>query len=126
MKTAGSSTHRVTGRVWSNSVCDIAKIVENPVDTRRIAHARKTGSGSTRKTTRREHRRIVRHALVDPTVIRSTIRADVRRSNCSTNNFSIYLAEANLKALYPLLPLGTSVTASTVVPSESMWNVTDW
>ncbi|GFV19208.1 uncharacterized protein TNCV_3224261 [Trichonephila clavipes] len=37
----------------------------------------KTGSGATRKTTRREDRRIVWHVLVDPTVTRSTIRADV-------------------------------------------------
>ncbi|GFU62209.1 hypothetical protein TNCV_2474401 [Trichonephila clavipes] len=38
---------------------------------------RKTGSGATRKTTRREDPRNVRQALVDPTVTRSTIRADV-------------------------------------------------
>ncbi|GFU81534.1 transposable element Tcb2 transposase [Trichonephila clavipes] len=45
--------------------------------TREGTHARKTGSGATRKTTRREDRRIVRQALVDPTMTRSTIRADV-------------------------------------------------
>ncbi|GFV26447.1 transposable element Tcb2 transposase [Trichonephila clavipes] len=39
---------------------------------------RKTGSGATRKTTRRDDRRIVRQAaLVDPTVTRLTIQADI-------------------------------------------------
>ncbi|GFT44015.1 uncharacterized protein TNCV_2688771 [Trichonephila clavipes] len=41
------------------------------------AHARKTGSGATRMTLRGEDRRIVRQAPLDPTVTRSTIRADV-------------------------------------------------
>ncbi|GFY27778.1 uncharacterized protein TNCV_242441 [Trichonephila clavipes] len=45
--------------------------------TREGTHALKTGSGVTRKTTRREDRRIVWQALVDTTVTRSTIRADV-------------------------------------------------
>ncbi|GFS47979.1 transposable element Tcb1 transposase [Trichonephila clavipes] len=44
--------------------------------TREGTQALKTGSGVTRKTTKREDRRIVRQALVDPTVTRSTIRAD--------------------------------------------------
>ncbi|GFU25052.1 uncharacterized protein TNCV_3873521 [Trichonephila clavipes] len=44
--------------------------------TREVTHARKTGSGATRKTMRRDDQRIVRQALVDPTVTRSTIRAD--------------------------------------------------
>ncbi|GFU00657.1 transposable element Tc1 transposase [Trichonephila clavipes] len=45
--------------------------------TREGTHARKTGSRVTRKTTRREVRRIVRQALLDPTVTQSTIRADI-------------------------------------------------
>ncbi|GFY12449.1 transposable element Tc1 transposase [Trichonephila clavipes] len=45
--------------------------------TRKGTHVRKTGSGATMKTTRREDQRIVRQALVDPTVTRSPIRADV-------------------------------------------------
>ncbi|GFU17882.1 uncharacterized protein TNCV_3849691 [Trichonephila clavipes] len=71
MKTAGWSTRRVAGQVDRSGV---------PLEirweqwTREGTHARKPGSGATRKTTRRGDRRIVRQALVDPTVTRSTIR----------------------------------------------------
>ncbi|GFU80036.1 uncharacterized protein TNCV_579161 [Trichonephila clavipes] len=74
MKTAGWSTHRVAGQVDS-SECAVRNCWEKW--TREGTHARKTRSGVTRKTTRREDRRIVRQALVDPTVTRSTVRADV-------------------------------------------------
>ncbi|GFX10625.1 uncharacterized protein TNCV_4620661 [Trichonephila clavipes] len=84
MKTAGWSTHRVAGQVYP-SECTVINCWEQW--TWEGTHARKTGSGATRKTTRREDRRIVRQVLVDPTVTSSTIRADVGRSNCSTNNF---------------------------------------
>ncbi|GFX82750.1 hypothetical protein TNCV_1194251 [Trichonephila clavipes] len=47
----------------------------------------KTGSGATRKTTRREDLRIVRQALVDPTVTRSTIRADISVAIVPQTNF---------------------------------------
>ncbi|GFV83217.1 HTH_Tnp_Tc3_2 domain-containing protein [Trichonephila clavipes] len=72
--------------------------------TREGTHARKTGSGATRKTTSREDRRIVRQALVDPTVTRSTIRADVA---IVPQTISRHLAEANLKSKRPFraLPL---------------------
>ncbi|GFX48177.1 transposable element Tcb1 transposase [Trichonephila clavipes] len=40
-------------------------------------HAGKTGSGAARKITRREDRRIVRQAIVEPTVILSMIRTDI-------------------------------------------------
>ncbi|GFU50951.1 uncharacterized protein TNCV_4461471 [Trichonephila clavipes] len=73
MKTAGWSTRRVAGQV-DRSECAVRNCWEQW--TREGTHARKTGSGATRKTTRREDRRIVRQALVDPTVTRSTIRAD--------------------------------------------------
>ncbi|GFU95410.1 uncharacterized protein TNCV_4787451 [Trichonephila clavipes] len=82
MKTAGCSTRRVAGQVDS-SVCAVRNCLEQW--TREGTHARKTGSGATRKTTRRKERRIVRQALVDPTVTLSTIRAD--GGNCSINNF---------------------------------------
>ncbi|GFX62722.1 HTH_Tnp_Tc3_2 domain-containing protein [Trichonephila clavipes] len=65
--------------------------------TREGTHARKTGSGATRKTTRREYQRIVRHALVDPTVTRSTIRADVGVA-IVPQTISRHLGEANLKS----------------------------
>ncbi|GFX54080.1 uncharacterized protein TNCV_2337161 [Trichonephila clavipes] len=74
MKTAGWSTRLVAGQVDS-SECAVRNCWEQW--TREGTHARKTGSGATRKTTRREDRRIVRQALWDPTVTRSTIRADV-------------------------------------------------
>ncbi|GFV36749.1 uncharacterized protein TNCV_2649921 [Trichonephila clavipes] len=59
-----------------------------------------------RKTTRREDRRIVRQALVDPTVTRSTIRADVGIAIVPLT-ISRHLAEANVKSKHPFraLPL---------------------
>ncbi|GFT86174.1 HTH_Tnp_Tc3_2 domain-containing protein [Trichonephila clavipes] len=73
MKTAGWSTRRVADQV-DRSECAVRNCWEQW--TREGTHVRKTGSGATRKTTRREDRRIVRQAFVDPTVTRSTIRAD--------------------------------------------------
>ncbi|GFX76434.1 HTH_Tnp_Tc3_2 domain-containing protein [Trichonephila clavipes] len=74
--------------------------------TREGTHAWKTGSEATRKTTRREDRRIVRQALEDPTVTRSTIRADVGVA-IVPQSISRHLAEANLKSKRPFraLPL---------------------
>ncbi|GFS74320.1 uncharacterized protein TNCV_3280081 [Trichonephila clavipes] len=74
MKTAGWSTRRVAGQ-GDHSECAVRNCWEQW--TREGAHARKTGPGASRKTTRREDRRIVRQALVDHTVTRSTIRTDV-------------------------------------------------
>ncbi|GFU81126.1 HTH_Tnp_Tc3_2 domain-containing protein [Trichonephila clavipes] len=77
MKTADWSTHRVTGQM-----------------------------DRLKKTTRREDRRIVRQALVDLTVTRSTIEADVGVT-IVPQTISRYLAEANLKSKRPFraLPL---------------------
>ncbi|GFV88370.1 uncharacterized protein TNCV_1241831 [Trichonephila clavipes] len=72
MKTAGWSTRRVP---VDRSECAVRNCWKQW--TREGTYARKTGFGATRKTTRREDRRIVRQALVDTTVTRSTIRADV-------------------------------------------------
>ncbi|GFV84795.1 transposable element Tc1 transposase [Trichonephila clavipes] len=74
--------------------------------TREGTHARKTGSGATKKTTRREDRMIVRQALVDPTVTRSTIRADVGVA-IVPQTIARHLAESNLKTKRPFrtLPL---------------------
>ncbi|GFW28700.1 uncharacterized protein TNCV_3714151 [Trichonephila clavipes] len=74
MKTTGWSTRRVAGKM-DCSECAVKNCWEQW--TREGTHARKTGSGATRKTTRREDRRIARQALVYPTVTRSTILADV-------------------------------------------------
>ncbi|GFS99092.1 uncharacterized protein TNCV_822251 [Trichonephila clavipes] len=51
MKTAGWSTRRVTCQV-DRSECAVRNCWEQW--TREVNHARKTGSGATRKTTRRE------------------------------------------------------------------------
>ncbi|GFY14939.1 HTH_Tnp_Tc3_2 domain-containing protein [Trichonephila clavipes] len=77
----------------------IAEMVNNAAD-------RKTESGATRKTTRREDRWIVRQALVDPTVTLSTIRADVGVATVP-QTISRHLAEANLKSkrTFRALPL---------------------
>ncbi|GFX26083.1 uncharacterized protein TNCV_2274231 [Trichonephila clavipes] len=66
-KTAVWSTCRVAGQV-DRSQCAVRNCCEQC--TREGTHARKPGFGATRKTTRRENRRIVRQALVDPTVTR--------------------------------------------------------
>ncbi|GFT55730.1 uncharacterized protein TNCV_4569411 [Trichonephila clavipes] len=84
MKTAGWSTRRVAGQV-DRLECAARNCWEQW--TREGTHARKTGSGATRKTTRRVDRRIVRQALVDPTVNSFNDTSRRRRSNCSTNNF---------------------------------------
>ncbi|GFV45357.1 uncharacterized protein TNCV_4490931 [Trichonephila clavipes] len=67
MKTAGWSMRDVAVQV-DRSVCAVRNCREQW--TREGTHTRKTGSGATRKTTRIEDRRIVRQALVDPTVTR--------------------------------------------------------
>ncbi|GFX69819.1 transposable element Tcb2 transposase [Trichonephila clavipes] len=115
LKAAGWSTCRVAGQV-DRSECAVRNCWEQW--TQEGTHAWKTGSGVNRKTTRREDRRIMRQALVDPTVTRSTIRADVGVA-IVPQTISTHLAEANLKSKRPFraLPL-TSATASTVVPSQ--------
>ncbi|GFX73334.1 uncharacterized protein TNCV_4206841 [Trichonephila clavipes] len=81
--------------------------------TREGTHKRETGSGATRKTTRRDDRRIVRQALVDPTVTRSTIPADVGIA-IVPQTISRHLAETNLKSgkvkIFPLSPLAAPST----------------
>ncbi|GFV59614.1 transposable element Tcb1 transposase [Trichonephila clavipes] len=126
MKTAGWSTRRVAGQV-DRSECS----VRNCWDKWTLVgtHERKTGSGATRKTTRREDRRIVRQALVDPTVTRSMIRADVGVA-IVPQTISIHLAEANLKSKRPFraLPLTPEHRQLRLqwCQARSMWNVTDW
>ncbi|GFW60337.1 HTH_Tnp_Tc3_2 domain-containing protein [Trichonephila clavipes] len=97
--------------------------------TREGTHARKTGSGATRKTTRREDRRIVRQALVVPTGTRSTIQADVGVA-IVPQTISRHLAEANLKSKRPFraLPLTPEHRQLRLqwCQARSMWNVTDW
>ncbi|GFV87738.1 transposable element Tcb1 transposase [Trichonephila clavipes] len=103
MKTTGWSTCRVAGQV-DRSECAVRNCWEQW--TREGTQAQKTGSGATRKTTRREDRRIMRQALVDPTVTRSTIREDAGVA-IVPQTISRHLAEANLKFKRPFraLPL---------------------
>ncbi|GFW01566.1 transposable element Tc1 transposase [Trichonephila clavipes] len=126
MKTEGWSARRVAGQV-DLPECAVRNCWEQW--TREGTHARKTGSGATRKSTRREDRRIVRQALVDPTVTRSTIRADVGVAIVS-QTISRHLAEANLKSKRPLraLPLTQEHRQLRLqwCQARSMWNVTDW
>ncbi|GFV35304.1 uncharacterized protein TNCV_3203361 [Trichonephila clavipes] len=98
METAGWSTRRVAGQVDRSDYA-----VRNCWEqwTRIGIHARKTGSRATRKTTRREDQRIVRQALVAPTVTRSTIRADVGIA-IVPQTISRYLVEANRTLLWPV------------------------
>ncbi|GFY17428.1 transposable element Tcb1 transposase [Trichonephila clavipes] len=126
MKTASWSTRRVAGQV-DRSECAVRNCWEQW--TREGTQARKIGSGVTRKTTRREDRRIVRQALVDPTVTRSTIRADVGVA-IVPQTISTHLAEANLKSKRPFraLPLTPEHRQLHLqwCQDRSMWNVPDW
>ncbi|GFU56068.1 transposable element Tc1 transposase [Trichonephila clavipes] len=126
MKTTGLLTHRVAGQV-DCSECAVRNCWEQW--TREGTHARKPGTGATRKTTRKEDRRIVRQALVDPTVTRSTIRANVGVA-IVTQSISRHLAEATLKSKRPFraLPLTSEHRQVRLqwCQARSMWNVTDW
>ncbi|GFT89358.1 transposable element Tcb1 transposase [Trichonephila clavipes] len=103
IKIARWSTRRVA-RQLDRSECAVRNCWEQW--TREGTHVRKTGSGATRKTTGRQDRRIVRQALVDPTVTRSTIGADVGVAIVQ-QTISRHFAEANLKSKRPFraLPL---------------------
>ncbi|GFX14498.1 HTH_Tnp_Tc3_2 domain-containing protein [Trichonephila clavipes] len=126
MKTAGWSTRRVAVQV-NHSECAVRNCWEHW--SREGTYARKTGSGASRKIARREDRRIVWQALVDPTVTRSTIRADVGVA-IVPQTISRHLAEANLKSKRPFraLPLTPEHRQLRLqwCQARSMWNVTDW
>ncbi|GFU73379.1 transposable element Tcb1 transposase [Trichonephila clavipes] len=126
MKTAGWSTRRVSGQM-DRSECAVRNCWEQW--TREGTHVPKTESGATRKTTRREDRRIMLQALVDPTVTLPTIRADVGVA-IVPQTISKHLAEANLKSKRPFraLPLTPEHRQLRLqwCQARSMWNVTDW
>ncbi|GFY23875.1 transposable element Tcb1 transposase [Trichonephila clavipes] len=126
MKTAGWSTCRVAGQV-DRSECAVRNCWEQW--TREGTYVRKTGSGATRNTTRREDRRIVRQALVDPTVTCSRIRADVGVAIVPQTIFR-HLVEANLKSKCPFHALSLTPEYRQLrlqwCQARSMWNVTDW
>ncbi|GFY16337.1 HTH_Tnp_Tc3_2 domain-containing protein [Trichonephila clavipes] len=120
------STCRVTGQV-DRSECAVRNCWEQW--TREGTHVRKTGSGATRKTTKREDRRIVRQALVNSIVTHSTIPADVGIA-IVPQTISSHLSEANLKSKHPFraLPLTPEHRQLRLqwCQARSMWNVTDW
>ncbi|GFU79223.1 transposable element Tcb1 transposase [Trichonephila clavipes] len=126
MKTAGWKTRRVAGQV-DRSECAVRNCWEQW--KREGTHERRTGSGATRKATSREDRRIVRQALVDPTVTCSTIRADVGVA-IVPKAISRHLAEANLKSKRPFRALLLTPKHRQLClqwcQARSMWNVTDW
>ncbi|GFS56388.1 transposable element Tc1 transposase [Trichonephila clavipes] len=126
MKTAGWLTRRVAGQV-DRPECAVRNCWGQW--TRKGTQVRKTGCGATRKTTRREDRRIVWQVLVDPTVTRSTIRADVGVA-IVPQTISRLLAKANLKSKRPFraLPLTPEHRQPRVqrCQARSMWQVTDW
>ncbi|GFS75559.1 transposable element Tcb1 transposase [Trichonephila clavipes] len=125
-KTAGWSSHRVAGQV-DRSECAVRNCWEQW--TWEGTQVRKTGSGATRKTTRREKRSIVRQALVDTTVTRSTIQADVGVA-IVPQTISRHHAEENLKSKRPFhaLPLTQEHRQPSLqwCQDRSMWNVTHW
>ena len=92
-------------------------------------HVRRTVSGVTRKTTRRDDRRIVRQALVDPTVTRSMIKADVGVA-VDTKAISRCLSEENLKSKQPFRSLLSGpVHRKLLLHScqiRAMWSTTDF
>ncbi|GFV36590.1 transposable element Tc1 transposase [Trichonephila clavipes] len=126
MKTAGWSTRHVASQV-DRSESAIRNCWEQW--TLGGTHVQKTGSGTTRKTTRREDRSIVRQALVNPTVTRSTIRGDLG-VELVPQTISRHLSEANLKSKHPFraLPLTPEHRQLRLqwCQARSMWNVTDW
>ncbi|GFS92584.1 transposable element Tcb1 transposase [Trichonephila clavipes] len=125
MKTADWSTRHVAGQL-DRSECAVRNCWEQW--TQEGTHARKTRSGATRKATKREDRRIMRQGLVDLTVTRSTIRADVGVA-IVPQTISRHLAEANLKSKRPFraLPLTPEHRQLRLqwCQARSMWNVTD-
>ncbi|GFY18281.1 transposable element Tc1 transposase [Trichonephila clavipes] len=125
MKTAGCSTCRVAGQV-DRSECAVRNCWEQW--TREGTQARKTGSGVTRKTTRREDRRIVRQALVVVSVTRSTIRAHIGEA-IVPQTMSRHRAEANFKYKFPFRALSLTTEHRQLrlqwCQARSMWNVTD-
>ncbi|GFT90386.1 HTH_Tnp_Tc3_2 domain-containing protein [Trichonephila clavipes] len=83
----------------------------------------------TRETTRRDDQRIVRQALVDPTVTRSTIRADVGLA-IVPQTISRHLAKANLKSKRPFRALSLTPEHRQLrrqcCQARSMRIVTNW
>ncbi|GFU45329.1 transposable element Tc1 transposase [Trichonephila clavipes] len=126
MKTAGWSTRRVAGQV-DRSECAVRNCWE-AVDTRRYPRS-ENRVWSDQEVYEERGLKDREEALVDPTVTRSTIRADVGVA-IVPQTISRHLAEANLKSKRPFraLPLTPEHRQLRLqwCQVRSMWNVTDW
>ncbi|GFS54081.1 transposable element Tcb1 transposase [Trichonephila clavipes] len=127
MKTAGWSTCRVAGQVDHSEYA-----VRNCWKqwTREGTHTRKTGSGATRKTTRREDRRIVcgKHLWTHSDSFNDASRR--KRILIVPQTISRHLAEANLKSKRPFRALPLTPEHQQLClqwcQARSMSNVMDW
>ncbi|GFY07490.1 transposable element Tcb2 transposase [Trichonephila clavipes] len=99
------------------------------MDTRRYPRVENRVCSDQEDHKERGSKRIVRKALVDPTVTRSTIRADVGVAIVS-QTISRHLAEADLKSKRPFraLPLTPEHRQLRLqwCQARSMWHVTYW
>ncbi|GFV60993.1 hypothetical protein TNCV_92051 [Trichonephila clavipes] len=112
METAGWSTYRVVVQV-DRSKCAVRNCSEQL--TREGTHARKTGSGVTRKTMRRGPKDCAASTCGPQSDLLNDTRRR-RRSNCSTNNFQKPCKrKPSIQAPMLCTPFntGTSGTAST-------------
>ncbi|GFX81986.1 transposable element Tcb2 transposase [Trichonephila clavipes] len=100
MKTAEWWPSRVAGQV-DRSECAVLNCWEQW--TLEGAHARKTGSGVTRKTTRREDRAASTCGIHSDSFNNTSRR---RRSNCPTNNFqTLCRSKSLIQAPFSVLSL---------------------
>ena len=83
---------------------------------------RRTRYGATRKTTKRDDRKILRQALVDSTATCSTMKADVGVA-VVTKTISRQLALGNMKSKRPFLALPLTPEHRQLC---QQWNTTDW
>ncbi|GFX60665.1 transposable element Tcb2 transposase [Trichonephila clavipes] len=117
--------NRDNSSLWENN--DLGGKLVGAVDTRRYLRAEHRVWSD--QEDHEETRRILRQALVDPTVTRSTIRADVGVA-IVPQTISRHLAEANIKSKRPFraLPLTPKHRQLRLqwCQARSMWNVTDW
>ncbi|GFW21272.1 transposable element Tc1 transposase [Trichonephila clavipes] len=110
------------------SECAVRNLL-GALDTKRYPRAENRDWSDQENHEERENRRIMWKELVDPTVTRSTIRADVD-VGIFPQTISRHLAETNLKFKRPfrVLPLTPEHRQLRLqwCQARSMWNVTDW
>ncbi|GFT51265.1 transposable element Tcb2 transposase [Trichonephila clavipes] len=123
-----TNAFRSTNNVYIITGYSIDKLL-GAVNTRRYPHAENRVWSDQEDHEERGYRRIVRQALVEPTVTRSTIRADVGVA-IVPQTISRHLAEGNLKSKRPFRALPLTPEHGQLhlqwYQARSMWNVTDW